>query len=150
MKYAIGVVVLGIIALQFCVPPSPGNRLQNPNDFLLNNQIAPGAAGALRAACYDCHSMETKYPWYSQVAPISGFVFHHIEEGREELNFSDWQAYDKGKKLRKLKEIREEVEEGGMPLAPYALVHGEARLSADQKQLIVDWAGDFSKTISSE
>lgn len=93
----------------------------------------------LRTSCYDCHSNETNYPWYSNVAPVSWWVEHHIEEGREELNFSEWGTYDAERKEHKLEECAEEVEEGEMPLQPYTITHGNAKLSEEQRELLEEW-----------
>jgi len=150
VKYIIGIIAVVVILLQFMGPDAPDNRENNPDDLLMNTQVDAEVAGLLRASCYDCHSMETKYPWYSKISPVSGFLFDHIEEGRDELNFSNWQTYEKRRKLRKLKEIQEEIEEGEMPMKSYTLVHGEARLSDSQKELIINWAKDYSKKVFSE
>jgi len=149
-KYIIGIIVLAVILLQFIGPSAPENRSENPDDLILTAKVDSEVAGVLKAACYDCHSMETKYPWYSSVAPVSWFVFDHIEEGRDELNFSDWNTYEKRRKLRKLKEVQEEVEEGKMPLESYTLIHGEAKLTDAQKELLINWAKDEANSVLSE
>jgi hypothetical protein len=92
---------------------------------------------SLRAACFDCHSNESKYPWYSNVAPISWMVAKHIREGRAELNFSEWGKYGNEKRGDKLEEAIEETEEGEMPMKPYALLHGEANLSDAAKSEMI-------------
>ena len=79
LKYILGIILIGVILLQFFGPSAPENRIDNPDDLIANAQIDSEVASILRASCYDCHSMETKYPWYSKVAPVSGFLFHHIE-----------------------------------------------------------------------
>ncbi|MCV9386115.1 heme-binding domain-containing protein [Reichenbachiella ulvae] len=93
----------------------------------------------IKTACYDCHSYKTKYPWYTNVAPLSWWIGDHIEEGREHLNFSIWAEYDEKKALHKLEEFYEEVEEGEMPLASYTLMHSEASLSPEEVELMVGW-----------
>jgi hypothetical protein len=83
----------------------------------------------LRRACFDCHSNETVWPWYAYVAPVSWLVASDVEEGREELNFSQWDAYNADRQAHKIKECGEEVAEGEMPLWFYVPAHPEARLS---------------------
>lgn len=96
-------------------------------------------AALLRRACYDCHSNETRWPWYGEVAPVSWLVAHDVDEGRREVNFSTWDTYA-GKKLRrKLKECVEEIDEGEMPPWYYTLVHGEAKLTAEEVTTLRDW-----------
>ncbi|HEY5658988.1 MAG TPA: heme-binding domain-containing protein [Myxococcota bacterium] len=93
----------------------------------------------LRNACYDCHSHETRWPWYGHVAPFSWLVMHDVSEAREHLNFSAWGRYDARKQRKKLDEIWEEVEDGEMPLWYYLPFHPEARLSESDKQRLRAW-----------
>ena len=106
--------------------------------------IVGGEAGAiLDAACMDCHSNETVWPWYSRVPPGSFLVHAHVQEGREELNLSRWDDYDARAALRKLDHVIEEVEEGRMPHPQYVRLHPEADLDDDQRQVLVDWAAEL-------
>jgi hypothetical protein len=94
----------------------------------------------LRRACYDCHSNETVWPWYSRVAPVSWLVARDVREGRRELNFSAWNRYETKARSKKLKETREEVAEGEMPPWFYVAIHGDAALSAGDVALLNAWA----------
>lgn len=96
-------------------------------------------AKLVKAACYDCHSHETKYPWYTNVAPVSWWIGHHIEEARGHLNFSTWKAYDAEKKAHKAEECAEKVEKGLMPLKSYTRMHAEARLTDEQREQLITW-----------
>lgn len=103
--------------------------------------VVPAEVHALlKRSCYDCHSNETTWPWYSQVVPVSWIVAHDVNDGRKHLNFSVWESYEQGRKLKKLKEIAEEVEEGEMPMSIYVTMHSEAKLTEAEKKTIVDWA----------
>lgn len=94
----------------------------------------------LRRACYDCHSNETRWPWYSRVAPISWLVAHDVGEGRRELNFSTWNRMDAAKQAKALRETWKEVYEGEMPPRIYLPTHPEARLSDVDRALLRAWA----------
>lgn len=96
----------------------------------------------LRSSCYDCHSNETKWPWYSRIAPVAWLVASDVSEGRKELNFSKWGDYSVKKQTKKLKEIRLEINKGDMPPWNYLIIHKEAALSADDKNLLLQWALD--------
>ena len=96
----------------------------------------------LRRACYDCHSNETVWPWYAQVAPISWLLARDVAEGRRELNFSTWSAYDAKKKTKKLKELAEEVAEGEMPPWSYVAVHRDAALSPADVERLRAWTAE--------
>ena len=93
----------------------------------------------LEAACYDCHSNETKYPWYSQVAPVSWFVADHIQEGREALNFSTFGNLSANDRSEVMEESAENIQEGEMPLESYVWMHPEAKLSAAQRETLIQW-----------
>jgi hypothetical protein len=94
----------------------------------------------LETSCYDCHSHETSWPWYSRVAPMSWLVAHDVEEARDHLNFSQWGTLDAKRREKLTEEIWEEVEEGEMPLKVYLLAHPDARLSEADKATLRDWS----------
>jgi hypothetical protein len=101
---------------------------------------SPTVKAVLRRACYDCHSNETEWPWYSRVAPISWFLARDVREGRAELNFSTWNQYSTQQQVKKLKESWEEVAEGEMPPWFYLPAHRDARLSMEDRALLKQWA----------
>jgi cytochrome c551/c552 len=102
----------------------------------------PEVDALLRRACYDCHSNETVWPWYSQVAPVSWLLARDVREGRRELNFSTWDAYDTKKKTKKLKETAEEVAEGEMPPWVYVALHRHAALSPADAERLRAWTAE--------
>jgi len=94
----------------------------------------------LRRACYDCHSHETRWPWYSRVAPVSWWIADHVEHGRGDLNFSEWPALDFYAQELAFKDIEEQITKGEMPLRNYTILHPEARLTDDERETILRWA----------
>ena len=101
---------------------------------------SPAVKAVLRRACYDCHSNETEWPWYARVAPVSWLIARDVRKGRAELNFSTWNQYTTQQRVKKLKETWEEVTAGEMPPWFYLPVHREARLSAEDRALLTQWA----------
>ena len=95
----------------------------------------------LRRSCYDCHSHETRWPWYSYVAPMSWFVVDHVDDGRADLNFSDWPVFDFEAQDLAFEDIGQQIEQGEMPLTSYLLLHPSARLSDDDKRRLLRWSG---------
>lgn len=138
--YLLSVLVLVFLGIQFVPNDLPEVELQNPGDIMLTGMVNDEVAGLLKNSCYDCHSNESKYPWYSHIAPSSWLVTKDIREGREELNFSQWNSYDLMEQLGKLDDIVEEVSSGNMPMGIYTLMHSSAKLSDAQRELIVAWA----------
>lgn len=93
----------------------------------------------LQVSCYDCHSNNTNYPWYSRIQPIASFMASHIEEGKKELNFSEFGSYSKRKQQSKLEAINNVLKDNTMPLGSYTIIHNNAKLSKEQKLEIQNW-----------
>lgn len=106
-------------------------------DFISLTGANAEVAHILKTACYDCHSEQPIYPWYSNVAPVSWWIKHHIDEGSQHLNFSIWGTYKDKRKHHKLEECIEMVEEGEMPMDSYTWMHKEAKLTDAQKEMLV-------------
>lgn len=93
----------------------------------------------IKGACYDCHSHESTYPWYTDVMPFSKWIQGHIIHGREHLNFSTWAAYSDEDKNHILKECSEVLIETRMPMTSYLIMHSEARISKEERKELADW-----------
>ena len=140
MKKKIGIgLALLFIVIQFFTIDKINPEVIQENDFITITNPPKSVAQTLKTTCYDCHSNESKYPWYSNVAPVSWWVKDHINEGRDELNFSEWGTFSDKRIAKKLEEVVEEVEEGEMPLPPYLITHSDAKLSESQTKELLDW-----------
>lgn len=134
IKIIVAVLVLALIVMQF-VPVSRTNppvtgEIKAPEEIM----------NIFKTSCYDCHSNETVWPWYSYVAPVSFLVAHDTNHGREYVNFSEWDSYSANDKEEAIEEIWEEVEEDHMPLWFYVILHPEAKLSDADKEIIKSWS----------
>lgn len=132
IRWIIPALVLIAILIQFL----PVARTNPPVKAAFDGPIA--VREIFQRSCYDCHSNQTEWPWYSRVAPASWLVADHVYEGREELNFSDWPAYDDA---HTREEIVEVTTEGEMPLPSYLWIHHRAKLSPDDLAVLRQWAG---------
>lgn len=141
----------GIIAIFFLIQFVPNNLPENnndlTNDIVLSEKAPEDVKLILSKACYDCHSNQTIYPWYSYVAPVSWLVAKDTNEGREELNFSNWAELSKRKKIKILNEMAEEVEKKNMPLEVYTVIHKDAILSEVEIKTITNWTKSVSTKI---
>jgi len=108
-------------------------------------KMPPNVQKILSTSCYDCHSNNTRYPWYSYIQPARAFLDSHIKDGKKDLNFSEFGNYSKRKQQGKLKSIVKEIKSGGMPLSSYTLIHRNAILTAAQKQEIITWINTINK-----
>ena len=128
------VFVAALAAIQF-VP------VERANPPVESDVPAPaGVKSILRRSCYDCHSNETRWPWYARVAPVSWLIANDVKEARKEVNFSVWNQFTGARRARKFKEIVEQVEQNKMPEWDYILLHPDAKLSPGDKETIVHWA----------
>jgi hypothetical protein len=133
--------LVAVFALMQLANPTRTNPPVTPgHDLLATNPPPPEIAARLRAACYDCHSRETRWPWYSRVAPVSWLVAGDVKDGRERLNFSEWPHDRPERAAKRLERISEEVGYRNMPPGKYTLLHPDARLTAAQRQALIDWA----------
>ena len=140
LKWTLAGAALAFVALQLTNPARTNPPAAPGRDLLATNAPPPDVAALLRNACYDCHSGETKWPWYSRVAPVSWWVAGHVRDGRERLNVSDWPHDDPQRARKKWNRIADEVRDGSMPLPNYTWAHPAARLTAAQRGRIAGWA----------
>ena len=138
-KTLLGLLVVFII-IQFIQPARNKSDQVLPTDLAKTFQVPEKVHGILISACYDCHSNNTKYPWYSRIQPFGWMLANHIGKGKAELNFSDFGSYSKRRQISKMNGIANSVKEGAMPLSSYRVMHKEARLSKEEKALLIDWA----------
>ena len=138
-KKVLLLLLAAFVIMQFFRIDKTNPKVDKAKDFIALTKPSADIEKMIRSACYDCHSHETEYPWYSNVAPVSWIMGNHIEEGREHLNFSVWGDYNAEKANHKLHECAEEVEEGEMPISNYTWTHGDAKLSDKQKKELAEW-----------
>ncbi|MEL7530405.1 MAG: heme-binding domain-containing protein [Bacteroidota bacterium] len=138
-------ILLGLLAvlviLQF-IRPEKNNSKDNTYHISTAYEVPAEVEDLLAVACNDCHTNETRYPWYSNVQPVGWWLDHHVEEGKEHLNFSAFTNRRIAVQNHKLEELIEEVEEHKMPMDEYTYLgmHPEADLSDAQRQVLMDWA----------
>ena len=130
------VVLLGI---QFITTKTNQNLKASSTDFLKTYKVPEDVGRTLQTSCYNCHSNNTNYPWYSRVQPVGWVLENHINRGKAELNFSEFGSYSVRKQKSKLKSISNQIEKDEMPLPSYTFIHHEARLSAESKKAILDY-----------
>ena len=137
---AAGVAFVAVLLGSQLIRPARTNPSIDPSRTLAARlRVTPEVAAVLDRACRDCHSNETTWPWYSNVAPISWLVIDHVRSGRRHFNYSEWAGYAPDKQRKLLQEICEETRDGSMPVGSYTLVHREARLSEADVLALCAW-----------
>ncbi len=140
LKWSAVALALVFLGAQFHRPDRTNPAVDERMTLRANTQLTPEVAAIFERSCNDCHSSETVWPWYSNVAPASWFLAWHVDEGRRELSFSEWTKYTPRQRERKLHEICEQVESGRMPLTSYLPLHPSARLSDEDRRVVCEWA----------
>ena len=144
------VLLVAFLVIQFFRPQNNIAAVPQMNDITTKYPIPADVQTVLKTSCYDCHSNNTKYPWYNNIQPVAWFLADHVKEGKKELNFNEFASYRIGKQYRKLETVMNEIEEDEMPIESYTLIHGGAKLSAPQKKVVIDWATAIRDNIKSD
>jgi hypothetical protein len=129
----------GTLAIQLVRPARTTPPTDPSRTMAAIVQVPPEVATVLDRACRDCHSHDTRWPWYSNVAPVSWFVIDHVNHGRRHFNYSDWAQYDKDQVPRLLKDICALTRKEQMPISSYLWLHPEARISDRDITALCDW-----------
>jgi hypothetical protein len=136
---ALAVVIL-FVSVQFVRPNKTNPPVVQAQAIEAHVRITPEVAGIFERACKDCHSNQTEWPWYTQVAPVSWYVADHVNHGRKHLNFSRWSAYDREQADFLLGAMCMTAERGRMPLSSYTRLHHSAKLSPADIQTLCSWS----------
>lgn len=139
--------LIALVLIQFIRPERNISEVPSENDIRVHYAVPAEVESILKRACFDCHSNNTYYPWYTNIQPVGWWLQNHINEGKGELNFSEFAAYSPKKADHKLEEVVELVEEKEMPLKSYTWVHKEAVLNAQEIETLVNWANSLRATI---
>lgn len=144
-KIGLVVVILFVVA-QFYRPAKneSGNK---EKDISTVYAVPDNVQQILTKACNDCHSNSTVYPWYAAVQPISLWINDHVNDGKRHLNFNEFAGYRIAKQYKKLEECIDELKEGEMPLESYTMIHGNAKLTAEEKEALFNWCNAVRDTI---
>lgn len=134
---AVGILV---IIIQFIRPDQNKNGQVLKSDITKMLIVRDSVKNILKNACYDCHSNNTNYPWYSNIQPMGWLMAKHIKNGKDELNFSEFGSYSSRRQLSKLTGIANSIKDDIMPLSSYRLMHKEAQLSTMEKTILIEWA----------
>lgn len=141
------VLIAALVIIQFIRPKQNISAGPFPADVSTKFAINDNVASILKTACYDCHSNNTTYPWYANVQPVNWWLTDHVNEGKKELNFSEFAGYTAKRQRKKFNEIMEEVKEGKMPLKSYTWMHGDAKLTEAQKAALYKWCEESLATL---
>lgn len=139
MKKVFAILFVIFVLIQFFQIDKTNPPVNKGMDFLTIKNTPESTATLIRNSCYDCHSNETTYPWYSYVQPLGWFLNNHIKDGRKHLNFSTFATYEAKRQAHKMEESAEMIEKNEMPMESYIMIHSDAKLSAEQQKTMIDY-----------
>jgi cytochrome c551/c552 len=144
------IIIIILIAIQFIRPAKNQSNDVLTSDISHVYTVPQNVSVILKKACNDCHTNNTVYPWYAQIQPVGWWLNHHIEEGKDELNFNEFGAYAVPRQYHKLEEVVEQVKESEMPIWSYTLIHTNAKLTDEEKQTLINWAQGIRNTMKAK
>ena len=127
------------IVIQFIRPARNEDGQVLSRNITKSVNVPDRVLDVFKNSCYDCHSNTTRYPWYVNIQPMGWMMARHVNEGKLNLNFSDFGTYSKRKQANKLRAIAESINDGSMPISSYTVMHTDARLSAENIKMITNW-----------
>ena len=133
------IVVAVVLAIQFIPVERNVSTVPPGQSFEKTEKVPANVAAILKVSCYDCHSNNTRYPWYSVLQPGAWFMARHIKKGKEELNLDEFNDYSKRRKKAKIKSIISQIEKEEMPLKSYLLLHPDAGLTPNKKKVLLQF-----------
>ncbi|MDR5591884.1 heme-binding domain-containing protein [Christiangramia marina] len=145
LKIIAWIALVALVVIQFFPVTLNESDTIPQSDFMLVNKVPATIKNQLQVSCYDCHSNNTDYPSYSKIQPAAWFLEDHIKEGKDELNFNEWDTYSSRRKNSKLRSIIKQIESGEMPLVSYTLIHGGARLDSTAVKEIIGYMESLQK-----
>jgi hypothetical protein len=141
----IAAIIIILIAIQFIRAPKNVSFAASASNITRHYATPDDVQLLIKNACYDCHSNNTKYPWYSNLQPVYWWMNGHIEDGKKHLNFDAFSTYTAARQYKKMADIVDEIKTGDMPLPSYSIQHKEVRLSDNDKQKIYNWCAVVRK-----
>lgn len=136
-------VLLIMIAVQFIPRMERNSGAVGADAITAQYEVPKKVQAVLRKACFDCHSNNTDYPWYSDIQPFARFMEGHIIQGKEALNLDEFGSYSTKKQYNKLRSLESQLQDGTMPLKSYLIMHRDARLTSGEVSLLIDWSREL-------
>jgi hypothetical protein len=146
LYFSLAILLVILVVIQFIPSKLPENSVPLQENAQVQN-ASNEVMTILKTSCFDCHSNQTVYRWYAHITPVSFLIARDVSNGREALNFSEWNTFNKRKLIRKLGDIKEQITRKEMPMKIYTLMHSDAKLNQAQMLLITDWTDQETKKI---
>ncbi len=150
VKQILFVVLIVFVAIQFMQPARNQSGQVLQSDISKTYHIPNNVHALLKNACLDCHSNNTSYPWYFNIQPIGWILAKDIKDGKEKLNFSEFGSISSRRQISKLQEAENRIKDGTMPLPVYQFMHPSARLTEEERRVVIDWIQETKDSLTSK
>ena len=141
------IIIIILVVIQFIRPARNISTTPSTHDISTEYTVPDSVKNIMAVACNDCHTNNTRYPWYANVQPVGWWLQNHVNEGKRHLNYSEFTSLEKKKQYKKMDETAHEIKEGDMPLNSYLWIHHDAKLTQAEKDLLINWAQQLSDKI---
>ncbi len=150
LKKILLVLLVILIGIQFIHPEKNIHPGAQPANISTIYAVPADVDSILVKACKDCHSNNTRYPWYNNIQPVAWWLNSHIQDGKGSFNLNEFATYPAARQYDKIKEIKKQIDEGDMPLSSYTLIHTDARLTGAEKNTIISWSEGIRKQMEAK
>ena len=150
LKKILLVLLLILVVIQFIRPQKNIHTGSQSSAISTIYTVPANVDSILVKACKDCHSNNTRYPWYNKIQPVTWYLNNHVIDGKEELNFDEFATYKISRQYHKLEEIKKQIEKGEMPLSSYTLIHRDAVLTDAEKHMLINWSEGLRKQMEAK
>jgi hypothetical protein len=148
MKRILLILLIVLIAIQFIKPQKNIHSGLQPNDISTLYAVPANVDSILVKACKDCHSNNTRYPWYNKMQPVAWFLDNHVRDGKKSFNLNEFTTYPAWRQYDKISEIKKQIDKGDMPLSSYTWIHKDASLTDAEKNTIENWSEGIKKQMA--
>jgi hypothetical protein len=150
LKRILLIVLITLLAIQFIRPAKNIHPGPEPNDISTVYAVPASVDSILAKACNDCHTNNTRYPWYNNIQPVAWFLDNHVIDGKRSFNLNEFATYNAARKYDKISEVKKQVDKGEMPLSSYTLIHADARLTDAEKDTLFTWSEGIRKLMEAQ
>ncbi|HEX9657080.1 MAG TPA: heme-binding domain-containing protein [Bacteroidota bacterium] len=150
VKQILLVLLIVFVVIQFMQPARNQSGQVLQTEFSNTYSIPNNVYTLFKNACFDCHSNNTSYPWYSNIQPIGWILAKDIENGKAKVNFSEFGSLSSRRQISKLQGVENRIKDGTMPLPEYQFMHPSARLTEEERRLLIDWIQKTKDTLVSQ
>jgi len=150
IKKILIILLVFFVIIQFFRPQKNIHTSAQPNDISTLYAVTANVDSILVVACKDCHTNNTRYPWYNNIQPVAWFLASHVEDGMRSFNINEFATYPTWRQYDKIAEVKKQIDKGEMPLSSYTIIHTDAKLTDAQKHTLIAWSENIKQQMEAK